>query len=732
MKIVFIGGGSGFSGALLDHLHREGNDMYWISPQKPSHSLSFAMKCTHFPFHANDPGIPYVLESIGADAVVYLGAYDDTLRFHSESSGGESMMGELSSLLSLTDRFHIKQFVLLSSEEVFGAGADHPLTEEDVPTPLSLKGEFLASAERMLTVFSEGRDRKTLVIRLGNVFGPQVSMPGSPGYVLSMCAEAVQSHTVHASPHIVRQPVFIADAVEGVWALMSGDAVPSGLYHIAGNDPVSDAAVALRVVELIPGATYVEENTQAHLCLSSAKAAAAAGFHPKHALRESLDQTISWAQRYLARNNDTPPNTGEQEKKTTEKPRGMLRTLLDVATPYLENILLLILSAAATIYFRDNAQLDSINFLLVYVVIVGALSGKLQAALATLMATAVHLYVQADGGSMLSAILQYGQFLNTGVMFALGMLVGHVRDRFALEEQSHRDELEHQRQQYDELMVINEANMSIKNALEQRLLGYGDSFAKIISIISELDMMEPQRVLQASLDVVRRIMRTEDVSIYQVAERGYYARLAASSSPASRALGKSIRLENYPDMYAVLQAGDVYVNRSLSEGYPLMAAPVMVGERMVNIIMLWNMEFEQLSPANINLLSVMARLVSSSADRAYRHNQALRRERYIDDTYIMTPEAFREMLSYQQMGLERGIHDYTVLQIDADHTRGIDLRDLSLQLSAALRDSDIIGMDEAHNVLLLLASTSAEDAGFVIERLARVNLPAKVVPNDLA
>jgi nucleoside-diphosphate-sugar epimerase len=725
MKIVFVGGGSALAGSLLDSLKRERHEIFWISPEKPSQTPNFDAKCTHFPFKADDTGIEYILTSIGAEAVIYLGAFDDSLNFSEGGKGGQRMMGELSSLLLVSKRCRVAKFILLSSDEVYGEGMPGLLCEADEPTPLTTRGAFLSSAEKLLGVLSIGSEMRMLVARIGSLFGPQTSQRGKPDYILAMCLAARKTGQIEASPDMVRRPIFCEDALSALRSLVEMPDLADGIYHIAGNAEISDYDAAKIVASLIPNTALVESSRKAALCLSGEKTALAVGHTVPRDIKDAIAQTVRWSQRLAHAQTDEPSEAQKPDKKTT--PREVIRRLWDILRPYLENFLLFALAAFLTIRLGNNPQFGIIDYFMVYVVVVGAILGKFQSAIAALFATAMHLYIQTDGRSIFAVTLQYGQFFYTGVLFTLGMMAGYVRDQFTTERQEHQDDAARHAQEYSELLSINDANMGIKNALEQRLLGYGDSFAKIVSIISELDMMEPQRVLHAAVGVIQRLMNSEDVAIYMVASNGYFARLAAASSTKARSFGKSIRLENYPAITAAISVGEPFVNRQMAEDYPLMAAPILVGSKVTYIIMLIGIEFDNLSPYSINLLSVVARLVSSSADRAYRYAQALRTEQYLPETDILSADAFAQMVETLQEASDRGISDYTLLCIDSEIAQQSDLRDLSSRLTSILRDSDAVGLDDDGNLLLLLTNTSENDAVYVIQRLQNAEIPVKKV-----
>lgn len=725
MRIAIVGGGSAFGGALADHLHKAGHDIYWISEQKPSHTLNFSIMSAHYAFRADDPGVRHVLHSIQPDALVHLGAFDGELDFSEDRHGGERLLAGLTNLMGAYDLLGIGRFVLLSSDEVLGEGAPGEIGEEHLCLPTTPRGEHLASAEQALLVFGRNPKRSVAVARIASVYGPQLSMSGPLDYALEMIKSAHASGAIAASPNALRRPTFQSDAAEGVLRMLDARQLPSGVYQISGPAPTSDRDMAAYVAARFPGAAVGDAPGRAALNLSSEKLREACGYAPQVAPEAGLHRAYEWAA-----NRKFPFEPGPAAPEQTSKPRRAtvtLRSLLSVLKPYLENFALCAIAVLATRFFSTDLAAAGIDVFLLYVILIGTIFGKQQAAIAAILASVANITLQMGDRSAFVVMLDFRVFLHTIEFLSLGMLVGNARDQLTLADQNHEEEIAYQRAQYEELSLINEANMGIKRTLEERLLSYGDSFAKIYSIVSELDMMEPAKVLQASIDVVKRVMYTEDVAIYTVSERSDFTHLAGASSMAARAMGRAIRLSQFPPLHEAMQKQQVYVNRTLEQGYPLMAAPVVVGSHLLNIIMIWGLEFDRLTPYSMNLLAVIARLISSSADKANRYVLALRQDRYIAGTDVMTREAFSEAVATEEVARGNGTLDFVLFRVPAPAGDAHALLEFSLRVAELIRDSDSMGMLGEREMGLLLRNTSKNDAPFVLKRFAAANIAIEQV-----
>ena len=101
---------------------------------------------------------------------------------------------------------------------------------------------------------------------------------------------------------------------------------------------------------------------------------------------------------------------------------------------------------------------------------------------------------------------------------------------------------------------------------------------KIYEITSQLDQREPEEVLFYAVQVLSRLMETQDAAIYTVANRDY-ARLFSFTSPTAKRLGKSIRYSDMEDMVTELRDHRVYINK-----------------RWTTVIRLWHTPFIQRKP----------------------------------------------------------------------------------------------------------------------------------------
>ena len=145
--------------------------------------------------------------------------------------------------------------------------------------------------------------------------------------------------------------------------------------------------------------------------------------------------------------------------------------------------------------------------------------------------------------------------------------------------------------------------MNIKNVLETQIINQNDSFGRVYEITSQLDQYAPEDVLFYAADVVKKLIKSEDVAIYQVSNRDY-ARLFAATSDVARSLGNSIEYRKLTELYEEISNDRVYMNRTLTEGYPLMANGIGTNGELNLIIMVWGIPWDRMNLSQANMLRV--------------------------------------------------------------------------------------------------------------------------------
>ena len=298
-----------------------------------------------------------------------------------------------------------------------------------------------------------------------------------------------------------------------------------------------------------------------------------------------------------------------------------------------------------------------------------------------------------------------------------------MRDQIRMIRNESKELEEHLSRQIVDIKDINGSNVRVKEVLEQQLIDHKDSIGKIYSITSKLDQQVPDEVLFDAVEMLKELMHTEDVAIYNVVNADY-ARMFSASSEKARSMGNSIRYKEMEDVYEELKNQKVYINKKMNENYPLMAQAIYEGGEIQMILMLWGLGWEKMTLGQANFLTVVSYLIQNAVLRARRYMTALEETRYMRESGILEQNAFQSLVESYSNAKKRNLVEYTLLKVmDA----GDNLDEIGSKLTKCLRTNDYMGMLSDGRIYVLLANTKQENAFVVQDRFAQNGYQAVIV-----
>jgi|GEM_PF-4635354 len=422
---------------------------------------------------------------------------------------------------------------------------------------------------------------------------------------------------------------------------------------------------------------------------------------------------------------EMPENSPAKEIAPKKRRGGGLYKRL---SPILENIILFAILAGMQFAFHDGDR-PQIYFMMLYIVIISMVHGLYQSILASVLAIGFLIYLQIYGGRDLMFILldfnSMGQIL---VLYIVGMICGHSRNRMMMAEQKSEENLEAARDELTLIHQINDANAKIKQELDLRLINYDNSLAKIYDITQKLHTLQPNAVFFSAIEVVMNTMGAGDVCIYIITTSGgrRFCRLIAKTPNTARTHANSIEMPEMPDLAADMDADRIFVNRGLNPERPMMAAPIFSQRELVSVIMIWDMDFNALSLYNVNRFMVVGRLISGAIERAYQHMQSTRESRLLPGTEIYKNNAFIDILNAHKEAADKNTTAYKTVFATAP---GLDTRQIAEKLQPQLRANDYMGENPENpaGLFALLTGLEGQSAGSVYSRLAKEGLQIKEV-----
>ena len=182
---------------------------------------------------------------------------------------------------------------------------------------------------------------------------------------------------------------------------------------------------------------------------------------------------------------------------------------------------------------------------------------------------------------------------------------------------------------------------------------------------------------------------------------------------------RSLRVEDYPYLQEMLKEKKIFVNRSLIKGLPDLAAPISYGGRVIAVLQVYHLDFEQWSLYEQNLLSITVRLVSSSLGRAHAWEQETAGRKYIEGTRILRVEEFQKVIEeFRERRRMQPDYHVTLLPVRFE---GENYRELDHKIANSIRAEDFIGAT-ADGIALLLPDVAGKTLDMVRERLLKAGI----------
>ncbi len=646
---------------------------------------------------------PQALLQVHNDAVVLYVLPDER-----GPAAGEELVQRLLELLRISREQSVQGFYLISTlaaESSAGQLTDNPAA---------------AMAEHIVTKWAAMTGIPSGIIRLPDVYGPGDSLGES---LLDRWLLAIlQDKPTAALPEDnrgMRSFLYADDAVYGIYQAVSRRYQGQPL-DLIGEDRLSAAAFEV-MVEKMTGSLPLKLAAQPAVYTlpagSGALAQAELGWKPKYNMQRGA--RLAWvAAQAIVRHH-------AQQQTAQVSCWSLWRNRLQGSVPYLENLAgALIMLVAA--YLQGGSPVNplvSFDLNFVYIGTMGLLYGKRQALLAMLLASALLTGSLMQQGVNLVGMLYQPEILLHLVSYLFAaVLTGYFADSRAYEREAASWQKRQADERYAFLKGIYEETLSVKDRLYRQILNADDSIGRLYSIIRQLDSVELENVFTQAAVVTAQVLSVDNIVVYVVRDQ-YYLRQKVRLGSLAEQQPRSLRVEEHPYLQAVLQEKTIYVNRELVRSAPDLAAPIIYEGKVIAVVEILGMHFDQWNLSQQNLLSITTRLISASMGRAYQYEAEIQSRRYYGSTRIMQEAEFGKIME-DLRARQRIQHGLSIAVLEVDMT-GLDYPALDAKLSAVIRSEDFLGNWQGH-IYVLLPDADDDVTAMVQQRMQRAGIHTTV------
>ena len=377
--------------------------------------------------------------------------------------------------------------------------------------------------------------------------------------------------------------------------------------------------------------------------------------------------------------------------------------------------------------FSQSAQLNVLDYRLLYVVLIGTLYGLDFGLVAALLASVglAASYFTLYGYTFQGLFYEPSNWLPFIAYFVVGAVCGYVQLRNSEAIKAERDENELVRNRNTFLTRLYHDAIEDKRAFKQQIVGRHDSFGKIFAVTQELDVLNPRDIYRKCCELLGEILENDSVTIYHVSG-GAFARLVAASPAISNDVPRSLSLD---DLAPVLQGSisGLWVNRTLTPGLPMFGYAIERDGAPAVLIFVRHVAESQMTLYYQNLFRILCGLVESALGRAFDYEAVAQDKRCVAGTCVLNHDVFGQELAAEQALADNKMGSFLLLRV----VPGMEpIGELVGAIGSAIRESDAAGLVDGDTLYLLMRQATEADLPVICARLAAKQITVESVDSE--
>lgn len=378
--------------------------------------------------------------------------------------------------------------------------------------------------------------------------------------------------------------------------------------------------------------------------------------------------------------------------------------------------------------FSQSAQLNVLDYRLLYVVLIGTLYGLdfgLVAALLASVGLAVSFFTQY-GYTFQGLFYEPSNWLPFIAYFVVGAVCGYVqlRNSEAIKVERGQNELVRNRNTF--LTQLYHDAIEDKRTYKRQIVGRHDSFGKIFAVTQELDVLNPRDIYRKCCELVGEILENDSVTIYHVSG-GTFARLVAASPVIAEDATRSLSLEQLLPLLGGEGRSNLWVNRKLTPGLPMFGYTIERDGAPAVLIFVRRAAENQMTLYYLNLFRILCGLVESALGRAFDYEAVAQDKRCVDGTCVLKQEAFGQELAAEQALADGKMGSFLLLRV----VPGMEpVGELVGAIGSAIRESDAAGLVDGDVLYLLMRQAKACDLPIIRKRLSAKQIAVELVDGE--
>lgn len=641
-------------------------------------------RVVRYPFRENDREYRGIFKSYNFETAVYFSrVLDGQKRLYDEIENLENAL--YSAVLS-----GVHHFIYLT-------------TNDYVDYADTTRTKLLKTCEDICKQFVDENDISVLILRLPYIF----TMEETDCHLTKTIKRALEDRIICLDGSKEQITDFISDEDLGNLLARVYDEPLTGfrIANISGGNEMKLEKLAgfIQQVTGVEQVRYLDYREAVPIFINDGLMRQYYGWFATHLLENDMEDLVE-----VFKNNKKQIQKRRRRRIRNEK----IRKALFVSG---EMVFVFLMAELLTAWTANNYRMDYVDFRLLFVVIMGIIHGTGAGIVASILACVGYFAGDIFENNWQIIFFNIENWLPFAAYFLSGTIVGHVKDKNEENLRFLKEQSEILESKYAFLNDLYGKTLENKEEFSKQVIGYEDSFGKIYQVVRKLNSTMTDNIFYEAVFAIEESLSSTSVAIYTVGENSHFARLNVCSREINHQLAKSLNLEEYPMMSEQLFHNQNWYNAEGMSGYPAYAAPVWKDEQLHGAILIWRVKAAQMKMDYFNKFSILAGLVQDALIRAIEYGQQQAAAQMIENTKILKPEYFEEMILLKEKIGKEGMSDYTLLRITAEN---LSLQEIGDVVSENIRNTDSVGMRKDGFVYLLLSQTNEKSLQIVSDRLA--------------
>ncbi len=634
-----------------------------------------------------------------------------TLTFGDEA---EEELSELRHLLELCRGGRVKRFVFLTGDHISAAAQN-------------AKTIFQKAAEDLCHAYTNSNQIKLCIVRCPYFISG--TNPHDWLYQSFQTLEQQKKLQIPVNPAEIASWIDIDDLSQFLYRLLDDEEVRAEELSLESYGSESFEQLAARLERLFPHTTVELDFHRPVLYPERRYLHDELERHPEKRMENKVRSLYGW---YAIKNcAEELEQYAEDFRKTSFRtPRrwSIFRQRVHMKTQlwrYAELFLGALLVEFLNHLVQNNAQFRMVDLRLLFVVLMASTYGTRIGLIAALLEVLSlgNAYVR-EGRGWTQLFYDPSNWLPFILLFLVSAVCGYLHEQHQDTEAELQDEAQKYQSEAQFVTELYQQAQTYKNEYKQSLVESRDGFGRIFEMVEHLSHTIPERIYSEAIRVAEDVLNNQSIAIYSISQKdARFARLEVCSAALS-GLDRSIELDAYRPFYPVMDREEVWVNRKLESGYPMLLTGIKQQGEYTLLIMIYDADYSQMTNYYINLVRILRRLTEQFLSRAYLYQQAKRHETYVGDTILTHPDYLLQQERIRKDMLERKIGTYSILHL---HRGKHSLEDISALLERSMRTTDIAGLGMDGDVYIIAAQSDAETAPIVAERYRKLGFQAEII-----